>query len=267
MKDSNPMKRLLESLLSFFKTKDPRKLWNKLHPWYIKAMWYTVAHIVTRGHAKDWIKKGDGRFLCLGSGSGIETHELERDEGIRVDLTAVDVSDEGLAAHKELNPNPANEYFCMKSLEYLRSQEDNSWENVYALNSSIFENMDDLREYFREIHRVLKPGGRFWISIVHKYKGIDIMKIQANVGNGSFSGMKARLHMLSKCWRYRHLVMFVFSALFRSNLKDKIYLSHEQWEEEMRNAGLQIQESFPTAGYDKYEGPAIGGVISGIVAD
>lgn len=245
------------------KIKDPQKLWNKLHPWYIRAMWYTVAHIVARGRAREWLKKAVGGVLCLGSGAGIETHELER-EGVQLKITAVDISDEGLEAHKDLNPNPANEHVCMDSLKFLKSQPDGSWSDIYALNSTIFESMEELREYFRELHRVLAPGGRFWISVVHFYGPMQILKIQANVGKGFFNSLRAIWHFFANWRNYKDLREFVWNALQNSNLDEKIYLSQEEWEKEIRAAGLEIEVSLPIGGYAEYQGKPIGAEISGI---
>ncbi len=104
------------------------------------------------------LPRGTARILELGSGSGalaVEVAHLRKDlriTGIDVSDRFIDRANEHKGRHQKTNVD-----FVLYDGERIPF-EDESFDCIYS--SDVFGHIPDLRETFRELHRVLKPGGR-----------------------------------------------------------------------------------------------------------
>jgi len=111
-----------------------------------------VRHVAARGGI------GHGARVCdIGCGYGATARMLAADFGARV--TGVTVS----AAQFEYAANMAAEGTSFVEGDWLRNPlEDGAFDVAIAIESS--EHMPDIREFFRQAARVLRPGGRLVVT-------------------------------------------------------------------------------------------------------
>lgn len=104
------------------------------------------------------------RLLDLGCGNGLLTEELSRAVGENGAVTGLDPSDDMLAAARERLAGRKNVQLVAGKAEALPFP-DGSFDGAVSLQ--VFEYFDDVTSPLRELHRVLRPGGRVVISDMH----------------------------------------------------------------------------------------------------
>lgn len=133
--------------------KDQRKHWNNAH----QKQWLH-AH---SQHQTDFAKEVNAlipkhaRILELGCGEGNDSIYFA-DQGHKI--TATDFSDVVIAQNKKRYTN-ANLHFAEQDISQPFDYPDNSFDVVYARLSLHYFPDKTTREIFKEIKRVLKPGG------------------------------------------------------------------------------------------------------------
>ena len=99
--------------------------------------------------------------LDLGCGTG--RHSISLAEA-GADVTAVDFSP-GMLAEARKKPGAEKVRFVVHDLHLPLPMADESFDRV--VSGLVLEHLQDLQNFFREIHRVLKPGGRAVVSGMH----------------------------------------------------------------------------------------------------
>lgn len=123
----------------------------------------------------DFISRGTGEALEVGCGEGRISREL-KNLGYRV--TATDVVDEFVEAAREAQSAHAYAVAGANALPYA----DGAFDLVVAYN--VLMDVEDVPGALREMRRVLRPGGRVVISLVHPLR---------NAGNLEGGGPEAPL--------------------------------------------------------------------------
>lgn len=143
------------------------------------------------------------QILEIGCGVGI-TSEYIAARFPKAHLTAVDLDEEKLQEAKESESRGGIDYQMVDATAMPFGE--NSFDTCFAFLT--FHHIQDYRNAFSEIHRVLKPGGKFYI--------FDVATRYVNV-----------VHPLSPWWRMEDMTVF-----------DKTEI-----ESALRAAGLQILKS------------------------
>ncbi|MEZ9834482.1 class I SAM-dependent methyltransferase [Vibrio breoganii] len=104
--------------------------------------------------------KPQQKILDLGCGSGEHAKEIQAKGGI---VTCVDLSEEMVELAKS-NATPFHAY-AQDLSEGLPSEDDSIYDWVIA--PLVIHYLEDLTSLFKEVKRVLKPGGRFLFSTHH----------------------------------------------------------------------------------------------------
>lgn len=97
----------------------------------------------------------DKEVLDLGTGGG---RFALRISGIARQVFGIDISEEMIRIAQSRKSSHANVHFEVGDAEQLRFS-DQQFDIV--VSAGMFEYMQDMSSYFREVHRVLKPGGVF----------------------------------------------------------------------------------------------------------
>ena len=134
----------------------------------IASSYELVNHVMTGGLDFYWRKKaagiatsnGGSRWLDVCSGTGDMLRNLDRLAGPEVRLHAADFSMSMLSVAKDKSINEAS--FCLANVDSL-PYADNSFDlaTVSFATRNLNQSREILTKRFAEIHRVLKPGGRF----------------------------------------------------------------------------------------------------------
>jgi SAM-dependent methyltransferase len=100
------------------------------------------------------------RILDLGSGPGLLACELAAEVGARGRITAVDVSPEMnlIASHRIADAGLADNAEVVLGDARSLASPDDSFDA--AVSTQVLEYLDDVEAALRELHRVLRPGGR-----------------------------------------------------------------------------------------------------------
>jgi len=118
--------------------------------------------LITEVAAQAQVKPGD-RICDVGCGYGGTARALVREHGAEV--MALTVSEAQYRFALSLEPGSTNPVYLLRDW-LANGLEPASFDGVIAIESS--EHMADLRAFFAEVARVLKPGGRFvvcaWLS-------------------------------------------------------------------------------------------------------
>jgi len=104
------------------------------------------------------IQKGE-KILDLACGQGFFTREIVK---FGVGVTGVDISEELIQEAKKNVPGAKFHVAPASKLSFARNQEFDTVLCVLAL-----QNMEDLVPVFKEVHRALKPSGRFLMILNH----------------------------------------------------------------------------------------------------
>jgi tocopherol O-methyltransferase len=119
-------------------------------------------HLITEVAAQAQVQPGD-RICDVGCGYGGTARTLVREHGAEV--TALTISEAQYRYALSLEPSSINPIYLLRDW-LTNGLEPASFDSVIAIESS--EHMADLKAFFAEAARVLKPGGRFvvcaWLS-------------------------------------------------------------------------------------------------------
>lgn len=134
------------------------KLRNRLsiEPWKLKE----IEHFIT------FVDKGEQtRILDLGAGTG--QHSLHMKE-MGLDVTCIDLSSKMIEICLQKG---------LKAYEmdfYNLTFEDNSFDSLWAMNTLLHVPNKELIEVLKEIRRVMKPGGTFYMGVYGGYNSEGI---------------------------------------------------------------------------------------------
>jgi len=124
-------------------------------------------------------------LLVVGCGSGFEAAILGRE--LRVNVVGIDLEDSfdaGATQFADLKVGDAT------ALEF----DDNSFDFIYSYHA--LEHIHDPRKALREMKRVLKPGGGFWVGTPNRSRWVGY------VGSQNTSAKKKLMWNLTD-WKYR----------------------------------------------------------------
>lgn len=100
------------------------------------------------------------KVLCLATGGGQQSAVFGL---LAADVTVLDLTDEQLAADREAATHHGyNVTTIQGDMRDLSTFGDATFDLIYQAISIVF--VPDVREVYREVHRVLKPGGRYRIG-------------------------------------------------------------------------------------------------------
>lgn len=102
------------------------------------------------------------KILDAGCGEGYFSRILAN---AGAEVTAVDYSERMLEIAKERSPDRLDITYVHGNCERLTDLEDERFEAV--VSNMVLQDLADYEQALAEIHRVLKPGGRFVFSILH----------------------------------------------------------------------------------------------------
>ena len=108
--------------------------------------------------------KPDDRILDLGCGNGLMTMELSRAVGPNGNVTGLDQSQDMLSSARDRCAGLDNVDLIEGAAEALPFG-DGQFDK--AVSVQVFEYLADMRPALRELHRVLRPGGRLVIGDMH----------------------------------------------------------------------------------------------------
>ena len=98
--------------------------------------------------------------LDVGSGPGHQAYEISVIVGVSGRVLGIDPADSAIAISSERCSDLANVHFQLGGLPSLPFDADMF---DAAMSSQVFEYLDDVQGGLREIHRILRPGGRVLI--------------------------------------------------------------------------------------------------------
>ncbi|MEI6520226.1 MAG: class I SAM-dependent methyltransferase [bacterium] len=129
---------------------------------------YEDASIFFLAEEMTWLLGISGKSVCvLGSGDNVAVFALA---GMGASVTSVDISEEQLhiAAERAHEVN-ANINFIRADVTNLSEIPDNIFDLVYT-GGHVAVWVSDLRAYYREAVRILKPGGKLIINEYHPFR-------------------------------------------------------------------------------------------------
>jgi ubiquinone/menaquinone biosynthesis C-methylase UbiE len=131
-------------------------------------------------HLPPWFDRirdtGARNVLEVGCGIGIDTVELAR-RGLQ--MTAVDLTRAALEVARERNDRlqlPIR--FLLANAETLPFA-DHTFDAVYSFG--VLHHTPDMPTAVREVHRVLRPGGRAWIMLYARYSLVNAIHVLFNL--------------------------------------------------------------------------------------
>lgn len=111
----------------------------------------------------DSLQGSHGKLLEIGCGIGVDSIQLAR---CGFDVTAVDLTENALAVAKDYAAlRGVTIDFQLANAEQLPFEND-SFEAVYSFG--VLHHTPDIEAAVREVHRVLKPGGKAYIMLYHR---------------------------------------------------------------------------------------------------
>jgi len=116
----------------------------------------------------DSLQGSHGKLLEIGCGIGVDSIQLAK---CGFDVTAIDLTENALAIAKDYAAlrNVAID-FRLGNAENLEF-EDSSFDVVYSFG--VLHHTPDIESSVAEVHRVLKPGGKAYIMLYHKYSIVN----------------------------------------------------------------------------------------------
>ena len=115
---------------------------------------------------KKYNLKDDGLMLDVGCGEGrhifgvMQDHPLMKCIGIDMDKASLNKAEEGYEYFKSIS-NAGAEFFIGSA--YSLPFESDSFDLIVC--SEVLEHLHEYNDAIKEIHRVLKPGGKFYASV------------------------------------------------------------------------------------------------------
>jgi SAM-dependent methyltransferase len=106
----------------------------------------------------DLVPEADGKALDVGCGEGRIARKLRK---LGYNVTGIDVAPQLIERARQSDPDGEYDVAAAEDLPFA----DSSFSIVIAFN--VLMNVDDPQEAVRESARVLRPGGRLCISLVH----------------------------------------------------------------------------------------------------
>ena len=152
-----------------------------------------INSVITLGFDKSWRKKASThitgtRVLDLGSGTGAAFQQLQN-----LEVTAIDPDEKMLQLNKFKNK-------IIGGAENLPFP-DNSFDSVYC--AFVWRNLNDPELGLKEVHRVLKPGGKFILLDMTRPKN-NFLRILHKIGTFKITFLIGLLTMNFKEYKFLH---------------------------------------------------------------
>ena len=152
-----------------------------------------INSVITLGFDKSWRKKASThitgtRVLDLGSGTGAAFQQLQN-----LQVTAIDPDEKMLQLNKFKNK-------IIGGAENLPFP-DNSFDSVYC--AFVWRNLNDPELGLKEVHRVLKPGGKFILLDMTRPKN-NFLRILHKIGTFKITFLIGLLTMNYKEYKFLH---------------------------------------------------------------
>ncbi len=152
-----------------------------------------INSVITLGFDKSWRKKASNhitgtRVLDLGSGTGAAFQQLQN-----LEVTAIDPDEKMLQLNKFKNK-------IIGGAENLPFP-DNSFDSVYC--AFVWRNLNDPELGLKEVHRVLKPGGKFILLDMTRPKN-NFLRILHKIGTFKITFLIGLLTMNFKEYKFLH---------------------------------------------------------------
>ncbi len=152
-----------------------------------------INSVITLGFDKSWRKKASThitgtRVLDLGSGTGAAFQQLQN-----LEVTAIDPDKKMLQLNKFKNK-------IIGGAENLPFP-DNSFDSVYC--AFVWRNLNDPELGLKEVHRVLKPGGKFILLDMTRPKN-NFLRILHKIGTFKITFLIGLLTMNFKEYKFLH---------------------------------------------------------------
>lgn len=219
--------------------------WNYLATPYTNFVKNLIIHIILREMVMVWMLDFDenSRVLCTGCGAGIEQAEFREKYGWLPQMVCVDIAENMLNEHKNLNTEGGFERICSDSLEAMKQMPSESFDGVYSLNGALLSNEAYMREYFAEVDRILKPGARAWFSFVWKYGAAQLLRAITDekclVWPYPVATIRAARKVFGNKEENKAAITFV-DFVKNVRIGEEVFLSPAKWMRELEAAGLKI---------------------------
>ncbi len=118
----------------------------------------------------------EGNIIDIGGGGEGIIAQIGRER-----VTAIDKHQSEIDEAKHKSPESTWVLADAKDLDYSNDH----FDNATSFFSIMYMSNEDKKEVFKEVHRVLKPHGEFWVwdSSISKEKGVFLIKIKAILPN------------------------------------------------------------------------------------
>jgi len=203
---------------------DIRNAWNKIAPLY-----YRKYHIKTNSIHYGPLCPGEDKLGLLGNIAGLKAIDLGCGAGqnavslakAQADVTAVDFSSKQLAEAKKLALSEnVSLKFINSDLIDMPEIKDNSYD--IAISACAMAFVGNLKAALSEVFRILKPGGKFVLSIMHPTQYILDGEKSSMYFNSSYPFnprlMKWSWDLDNKPIRFQHYLRSI--ADYHNNLTD-----------------------------------------------
>lgn len=133
--------------------------WDKLHKHYAKQNWIEKPNIFAEEVLK-YLPK-EGYILCLGDGQGQDGRFFASNKGYTYKVLSTDISTPAMETNKAKIAEQKLRNISVEKLDLMEKFpfDKETFDIVYAHLSLHYFTEDKTKEIFREIKRVLKPGG------------------------------------------------------------------------------------------------------------
>lgn len=160
----------------------------------------------------DLLTERNALLLDIGTGTGRIASEASK-RGQAVEAVGIDVSRNMVHKARQTDRSDSTEFLQMNAVDL--GFEDNTFDAVTVIGT--FEYVSNLQPFFREIQRVLSPGGEvvFTVLNANRYRSRDLVD-QGNrtLQEHTISGLRSELHRAGFSLTAYHGTLFLNSYLW-----------------------------------------------------